>query len=51
MTEIEKPWGKEEILEINKRYMFKRLTMKKGIDVVFSTIILNMKQYIYLKVN
>ncbi len=30
MTEIEKPWGKEEILEINKRYMFKRLTMKKG---------------------
>jgi len=27
---IEKPWGKEELLEINDRYMFKRLTMFKG---------------------
>lgn len=27
---IEKPWGKEELLEKNDRYMFKRLTMKKG---------------------
>lgn len=24
---IEKPWGKEEILEINNKYMLKRLTM------------------------
>ncbi len=24
---IEKPWGKEEILELNKNYMLKRLTM------------------------
>jgi len=30
MTIIEKPWGKEEILEINDRYMLKRLTMFKG---------------------
>lgn len=27
---IEKPWGKEEILERNEKYMFKRLTMFKG---------------------
>lgn len=29
-TIIEKPWGREEVLEINDRYMFKRLTMFKG---------------------
>ena len=27
---IEKPWGKEELLEKNERYMFKRLTMHAG---------------------
>jgi len=27
---IEKPWGKEELLEKNENYMFKRLTMFKG---------------------
>ena len=27
---IEKPWGKEEIVEINERYMMKKLTMWKG---------------------
>lgn len=27
---IEKPWGREELLEKNDRYMFKRLTMYKG---------------------
>ncbi|MCG8453873.1 MAG: cupin domain-containing protein [Spirochaetales bacterium] len=27
---IEKPWGKEELIEKNERYMFKRLTMYKG---------------------
>ena len=27
---IDKPWGKEEVLEINKKYMLKRLTMLKG---------------------
>lgn len=27
---IEKPWGKEELLEKNEKYMFKRLTMFKG---------------------
>lgn len=27
---IEKPWGKEELLEHNSKYMFKRLTMLKG---------------------
>jgi len=30
MSIIEKPWGKEEVLEINDRYMVKRLTMHKG---------------------
>ena len=30
MRVIEKPWGKEEVVEINDRYMFKRLTMWKG---------------------
>ena len=27
---IKKPWGREEILEINEQYMLKRLTMKKN---------------------
>ena len=30
MQVIEKPWGKEEVIEINDNYMVKRLTMKKG---------------------
>tara|TARA_B100000963_G_C22296028_1_gene523500 strand:+ start:307 stop:651 length:345 start_codon:yes stop_codon:yes gene_type:complete len=30
MKIIEKPWGKEEILQINSKYMVKRLTMYKG---------------------
>ena len=30
MDIIKKPWGQEEILEINEKYMFKRLTMNKG---------------------
>lgn len=28
--EIEKPWGREEILEQNENYMVKRLTMNAG---------------------
>jgi mannose-6-phosphate isomerase-like protein (cupin superfamily) len=27
---IEKPWGKEEVIEINERYMVKKLTMYAG---------------------
>ena len=27
---IEKPWGKEEVIEINDKYMVKRLTMHDG---------------------
>lgn len=27
---IEKPWGREEILELNDKYMLKRLTMLKN---------------------
>lgn len=27
---IEKPWGKEEVIEINEKYMVKKLTMWKG---------------------
>lgn len=30
MQVIEKPWGKEEIVEINDRYMMKKLTMWEG---------------------
>lgn len=30
MHVIEKPWGKEEIIEINDHYMMKRLTMWAG---------------------
>ena len=30
MNYIPKPWGSEELIEINDKYMFKRLTMKKG---------------------
>ena len=30
MRVIEKPWGKEELLERNERYMTKRLTMQEG---------------------
>ncbi len=30
MELIEKPWGKEELIEVNDRYMMKKLTMHKG---------------------
>ena len=30
MKVIEKPWGKEEVIEINDNYMMKKLTMWKG---------------------
>ncbi|MCP4049677.1 MAG: cupin [bacterium] len=30
MVVIEKPWGKEELLEKNEKYVVKRLTMHKG---------------------
>lgn len=30
MQVIEKPWGREELIESNDRYMVKRLTMWKG---------------------
>ena len=30
MRVIDKPWGKEEIIEVNERYMMKKLTMLKG---------------------
>jgi quercetin dioxygenase-like cupin family protein len=30
MQIIEKPWGKEEVIEINDRYMVKKLTMWAG---------------------
>jgi len=30
MKFIEKPWGGEELIEVNDRYMFKRLTMRAG---------------------
>ncbi len=29
-NKIKKPWGYEEVIEINKKYMFKKLYMKKG---------------------
>tara|TARA_B110000444_G_C18513325_1_gene443279 strand:- start:37 stop:378 length:342 start_codon:yes stop_codon:yes gene_type:complete len=30
MKFIEKPWGSEEVIEINDKYMVKKLTMKKN---------------------
>ena len=30
MKVIDKPWGKEEVIEINDKYMMKKLTMWKG---------------------
>lgn len=30
MQVIEKPWGREEVIEINERYMMKKLTMWAG---------------------
>ena len=30
MEIVKKPWGKEELLEINDNYVVKRLTMNKG---------------------
>ena len=30
MQLIEKPWGSEEVVEINDKYMVKKLTMKSG---------------------
>ena len=30
MKKILKPWGSEEIIEINNKYMFKKLFMKKN---------------------
>ncbi|HLB42248.1 MAG TPA: cupin [Gammaproteobacteria bacterium] len=30
MQVIKKPWGQEEVIEINDRYMLKKLTMWKG---------------------
>jgi mannose-6-phosphate isomerase len=30
MRVIEKPWGREEVIEINDRYMVKKLTMRAG---------------------
>jgi mannose-6-phosphate isomerase len=30
MQIIEKPWGREEVIEINEKYMVKKLTMWKG---------------------
>jgi len=30
MQVIEKPWGKEVVVEVNDRYMMKKLTMWKG---------------------
>ena len=29
MQIIEKPWGREEVIEINEHYMMKKLTMRK----------------------
>ena len=30
MKIIQKPWGQEELIEVNENYMLKKLTMKKG---------------------
>ena len=35
---IIKPWGYEELISHNKKYVLKKLMMKKVVDAVFSII-------------
>lgn len=44
---IEKPWGSEEIIEINEIYMFKKLLMKKGHRCSLQYHEHKRKQYMY----
>ena len=48
MKKIKKPWGSEEIIELNKNFV-KKILMKKNIDAVFNIIRKN-RDYNSLKV-
>ena len=38
MKKINKPWGSEEIIELNKKFCVKKIYMKKNIGAVFNSI-------------
>ena len=46
---IKKPWGHEELLEKNNKYMFKKLYMKKGHRCSLQYIEKKQKLFLYLK--
>ena len=48
---IKKPWGSEEIIEINNKFMFKKLYKKKTINAVFSIIMLKRSLFLYYQAN
>lgn len=48
---IKKPWGKEVLLEINNKFMFKKLYMNKGHQCSIQFHKKKKKLYLFLKVN
>ena len=48
---IEKPWGKEEVIEINCSYMVKKLTMHAGHRCSTHIIILRKKLFMFYQEN
>ena len=42
-----KPWGHEILLEHNRKYVLKKLFMRKGQDVVYSFIKKKPKRFIF----
>ena len=53
MKIIQKPWGQEELIEVNANYMLKKLTMKKGhrCSLQYHNIKKEKKVFKYKKVN
>lgn len=47
---VEKPWGHELWLELNEFYAYKRIHMKKEINVVSNHTIIKLKLIMLLKV-
>ena len=47
MKVIKKPWGKEEVIELNDHYMIKKLTIGKVIAVACNTTMSSVKRYMY----
>ena len=48
-NKINKPWGYEELIELNDRYCLKKLYMKKIIDVAYNITKKKLKQFLYLR--